>query len=597
MSSEQNSNLTADVFEDVNLPEHDLAKRLAEAGDDTEAVIAAALDALDSDGLYVLEAEAVEEYLSRLARKHKRVWKRLKRRVRNHCNGNADLPRVGEVDEWSAEIEAAASQATVANKGEVSFRIGDAAEISKKLEREARDGQPLVFDQGALHRYNPDTGLWQNLPEHELSQIVQEYSGAPVFYDPEKKPTKLKISGTAKRDAVELLHDRHTRPGFFDEAPDGLMLQDTFLRVVDNDLHEETPSQEHRARVGVNVPYQPDAEAPLFDEYLRSIFEGDEDAEAKRQLLLEFCGVCLLGKPTKFERALVLYDATDRSAGANGKSVLIKLLGRIFENHSATSATASVSPQDFGNRFRLATLAGARINYVAELPEGDIIAGGNLKGIITGDALTVEHKYQDPFDFYPRAGHIFAANDLPRVAATDDAFWRRWLVLPFSNRFTPPGEPGADRIRGLEDKIAADELPGVVAGMVDAGRRVLRRNGYTVPPSVDAAKDYWRYQSNPIQQFLVEETTNYTPKGPQYDTSADDSWWREADKYTTSSDLYRAYKAWTEKTGHRAASSTLFGRRIKKLVEKRTSGTARYRVRLKDKSKRAEGSMGADWSV
>ncbi len=549
-------------------------------------------------------ARAVEtderlEFFAKLKRRNTVGWKELKRAVRKHCKGNEGLPNVGAVDQWAKDVTKREARETgeAVDAKTPTFGVGDATEVSRQLERDIQgNGHRLVFDYGDFYQYNPETGLWEVLPRETLSKQVQEYSGAVDLSGGDPRP--LKISGSKLSDAIDLYRDRihegatsEDETGFFDAAPPGLMFDNGFLRVDLNtgSLQLETADPfKHRARVGAGVPFNHKADAPKFDSYLNSVFEGDPDAEAKRKLVLEFCGACLLGIAPDFERALVLYDNTEQSGGANGKSVLIKLLQVVFSR----SATSSVKPQQFDARFANAELAGSRINFATELPENDILASDTLKGVITGDPMQAERKYRDPFQFQPRAGHIFAANEFPRVVATDDAFWRRWIVMPFNRRFTPQGDPGADRIPALEEQIIDNgELSGVLARMIDGVKRLIEQGAYTDVPSAVRCKKKWRRQSNPIEQFLIDETTNYQQTGPVYDQSAD--WKSDPGRRTSARELYEAYKAWANATGHGSVSQTKFGRRVAKLVDKgRTSRGVFYRVQLKDRTDRV-GQVGS----
>jgi len=554
--------------------------------DDVEGWINDVLEEIDEEGFHVVEAADVVEYFAAVRSEQPQAWKRLHRAVRRHCKGAEDLPRVGDVDEWIAEVGSGVSSE------KVQFEQGDTVEVSKALEARlvgadaflVEDSDDLVFDQGRLYRYDAGRAIWEPIPDSRLSQIAQDMSGMAVQTNGEGPPRPLSVGKGFVSGAIDFVKDRHDahaaregERGFFDDAPRGVIFEDVFLRpdLDGGEVIEETPAREHRARHGFGFPFDPDASAPRFDQYLGEIFEGDDDSEEKQSLLVEFAGACLLGCAVAFQRALVLYDGTEGARGANGKSVFIKVLEHAFP----AGAVSSIAPQDFGHRFKSAALAGRSLNVVTEMPEGDILAGDAFKGIITGDPITREFKHEDPFSFRPRAGHVFACNTFPAVQDTSGAFWRRLLVVPFNRRFT-----GDDAEEGLEERLVGEELEGIVAQFVEGGRRVLERGQYTVPASCERAHEQWKREANPVELFLIDETTNYDEGG--LTCTADGGPWTQA------SELYEAYTAWCDFWGFGQASRTKFGRRVVEVLgadgKKRSDGSW-YRVKLEPRRERAAG--------
>lgn len=552
--------------------------------DDPDLYIDQQLEHIHDEGLYALETdEAVEEY-ARVKLEHATVWRRLRREVRACVKKEISDLKVSEADNWAARVEkkAAALEQADTDEDAAVFELGSEAEMSRHLERDVTDEHRIVFDYGHFHKYDPDSGLWRVLPEHALSRKIQDYDGAKVFSDP-TNPKPLKVSSSKVDGAIRLFRDRVNRSAadedeesFFDRSPTGLMFSNVFLRVDGDEIVADEPTPRHRARIGAEVPFDPEAEAPLFDQYLDSVFRGDDEADKKRRLLVEFFGASLFGIATRFKRTLVLADGSAQSHGDNGKSVIIKITSHILPK----SATSKVSPQQFDDRFATTQLVGSRINHVGELPEEEILASDKLKGVISGDPIFAEHKYGDNFWFEPTAGHVFAANDLPKVKATDEAFWRRWVVLPFNNRFTPEGEPGQDRIENFDRKIAEQEIEGVMARLVEGVRRLLDRGHYLHPEGSKSKKRDWKTYSNPIEKFLIDECEYYEANGPLRVEGA--KWWQHESRCVSASKLYQAYRSWASKTGHGICAQSTFGKRVKKLVDrKRRADGVVYRASLK----------------
>jgi len=576
------------------------------------------LSKIEAEGFEVVEARDSIEYFAKMKVEDPEVWGQLKRSVRKRSKEEESPFTYNDVEQWAKSVRSKAEDLKRQRESEEAWEaakkkshdeieLGSDAELARFLKRDVAQesgGVPPVFDYRSLYRYDPQAHLWREESDEYFKALIQEYDGTSFIHKsakvnnvPDPSLQVLGITAGKARGAVECLeaqvdeHGTEDEPGFFDAAPKGFMFENTFVRPTDDGLAFDDPSPELRARIGASVPYDPNAPAAQFDRYLKSVFRGDEDAEQKRRLLVEFCGACLLGVAPRFRKALVLYDGTDDSSGENGKSVLLKLLEMVLP----TSAVASLAPQDMNDsQFQTAQLEGARINVDAELPEDDILAGGKVKQMITADLMKAEPKNVDPYHFRPQAGHIFSANDFPRVQATDGAFWKRWIVLGFNYKFTPKGERGRDRIQNFEEKIADSELAGVLSRLVKAGQNVLERGHFVIPESSKALKRQWRQESNPIRQFLIDEATNYTTGGPSYNTES--GWAQESNRHVKARDLYDAYTAWASVNGFASCNMTTFGKRAGKLLDKkRKSSGIVYRVRLKPRRQRVEGQNDANW--
>ena len=84
--------------------------------------------------------------------------------------------------------------------------------------------------------------------------------------------------------------------------------------------------------------------------------------------------------------------------GANGKSTLLDLLLAFLGSLNASK----VSLQDLGsNRFRVAELYGRMANIFTDLDNKSLQSTSMFKMITTGDPITAERKFKDPFEFVP----------------------------------------------------------------------------------------------------------------------------------------------------------------------------------------------------
>ena len=436
------------------------------------------------------------------------------------------------------------------------FSRGDHVELAVNLLAHLEGtGEPVIFDAGALHRYEPARGLWTPIESTELSTVSQSFAGAKLDTG---RPLKIRASDISG--AVQLASARATRRDFFTGGPIGLAFANGFVEVTGDAIRMRPLSPENRARFGYSFDFSANGASKPWLQFLQDLFRDEDDREERIAFLQEFFGACLLGVAPRFQRCVV-----GQGPGDDGKSTL----GQIISAAMPSGSVCSVAPQAMSHEYRRAKLAGKLFNLVTELPEADILESEAFKSIVTGDLIDARPIREAPFDFRPIAGHAFFANRLP---ATDDqthGFWRRFVVVTFRRRFTE--EPGHDPI--IASKLIASELPAVVAWLVAGAHRVMRTGRYTLPTSHAKALASWRRNADQVALFLSDRCAHAKHSRPTPDTACD---WTRADE------LYRAYRTWCDTNGHRSMASNKFGARMHllALVSVKVSAGWFYPVKL-----------------
>jgi putative DNA primase/helicase len=97
----------------------------------------------------------------------------------------------------------------------------------------------------------------------------------------------------------------------------------------------------------------------------------------------------------------------------------------------------------------------------------------------------------------------------------------------------------------IAEAIIAEELPAIVAMMLEGGRRLMDQGGYTVPASNEAAVRSWQLRSDPVRQWVSECTISCDYNAGEY-----------------SSELYANYREWSVRCGHKTMAKPTFGRRL-----------------------------------
>ncbi len=286
--------------------------------------------------------------------------------------------------------------------------------------------------------------------------------------------------------------------------------------ILEDGHWQLTPHErEHYRITQIPVAYEPEARAPRFEQFLEEVFVGDHDAPDKCRLVCELLGYSLLAT-SRFERFVILIGK-----GANGKSVLLRVVKALVGDGNC----AAVQPAEFDNRFQRAHLHGKLANIVSEVEQGAIIPDAALKAIVSGESMTAEHKFCDPFDFSPYATCWFGTNHMPGTRDFSDALFRRAVTIEFNRQFAEH-----ERDVQLASKLL-NELPGILNLALKAIAGVIERGAFTRSESCESTKAQWRNENDQAAQFVEECCTPIVGH------------------WTVSAVIYRRYGEWTKEAG------------------------------------------------
>ena len=150
------------------------------------------------------------------------------------------------------------------------------------------------------------------------------------------------------------------------------------------------------------------------------------------------------------------------TAPDSGKSVV----GNLLEALLKTENLSFLPLDEFGGRFNLSVLVGKLLNLCMDLPDRAIpaTAVSRIKQLTGRDALTVEKKYQHPFEYSNECKLVFGTNSPIRLTAKNEAFFRRMIVVPFTHS-VPEEEQDTDLLEKLlleKDAIVTKALKAAV---------------------------------------------------------------------------------------------------------------------------------------
>jgi putative DNA primase/helicase len=121
-----------------------------------------------------------------------------------------------------------------------------------------------------------------------------------------------------------------------------------------------------------------------------------------------------------------------------------------------------------------------------------------FKTLVTGDSITAERKFGQPFTFSNYARLLFSANRLPSSSDRTHAFYRRWLIVPFEQTFT-----GKAADKQLRAKLQA-ELSGILNRALAGLQRLFEQDAFTEPQAVKDALSAYERQNDTVAAFTAE---------------------------------------------------------------------------------------------
>lgn len=253
-------------------------------------------------------------------------------------------------------------------------------------------------------------------------------------------------------------------------------------------------------------------------------------------LLYEAIGYCFY-RGCPYRGAFILYG----ESGNNGKSTLLNLISKLIGYKNISN----LSLQDTTDRFRIAELHGKCANIGDDIPSNYIDDSSTFKKLVTGEAITVERKYEKPFTLNNYAKLFFASNELPRINDRTQAFLSRVILIPLNHDFKKNSSEYDPRLKNKEWTV--EELEYLTVLAVEGLKRLIKNNGFTSPKaSVDALNDYVE-MNNPIIAFLNEHGEESI-----------------VNRYTE--DVYIAYTTWCDSNGYKASSLKTLSKDIKKYL-------------------------------
>ncbi|WP_461257121.1 DNA primase family protein [Treponema sp. R80B11-R83G3] len=310
------------------------------------------------------------------------------------------------------------------------------------------------------------------------------------------------------------------------------------IDVVTGEFREHR--QEDMITKLANVEYAPNADCPLWKQFIREIMDYKPELIKFLQTAM---GWALTGDNTE-QTMFILYGS-----GANGKTTFLNTIQYLLGDYATSTPTESFMKKNTDQYTNdIARLRGTRFVSTTEAEQGRRLSEPLIKKITGNDQITARFLYGEYFNFTPSFKIFMATNHKPLIKGTDHGIWRRIKLIPFTTTIAQEKQD-----KNLEAKLK-QETSGILNWLLE-GTANWKREGLIAPADILDATDEYRGEMDVIGNFIKERCV------------------KDGGITIRIRDLYRAYADWCEENKEHAVSERFFTMRLKEMgfVQGRTA--------------------------
>lgn len=418
-------------------------------------------------------------------------------------------------------------------KAEVSQRIHRVLTVQEVL-RVARDlNCGLCRNQDFVYAYNGE--FWQILDRSQLENFLGESS------------QKLGVDNITARDyefKAKLFKQ------FMADAylPKPENQSDVVLINLQNGTFEITDKEQKKREfrssdfITYQLPFdfEKDAGCPKWQNFLDVVLPD----KSKQDVLAEYIGY-VFARNLKLEKTLILFGT-----GANGKSVVFDVINALLGKENVSN----FSLESLGENYFRAMIANKLLNYSSEI--SNRLQAEKFKQMTSGEPIEARLPYGQPMILTNYARLAFNSNELPKDVEHSEAFFRRFLILPFDVTI-----PENRRNPNLAKEIIGAELSGVFNWILDGLKRLLKQTGFSSCDAAQKMVDAFRRESDSAAMFLDDE--NYS----------------QSQNYSLVKTVYQNYRTYCIDNGYKPLGRNNFSKRLeanKVVVQRLNVGLVAY---------------------
>lgn len=194
------------------------------------------------------------------------------------------------------------------------------------------------------------------------------------------------------------------------------------------------------------------------------------------------------------------------AGGSNRKSVFFNILTALIGKENTLTYPRVL----FNHEYNRAKLTNVLLNYSSE--KGIDLNVETFKALVSGEPLQAREPYGKSFSINNKIKFIMNWNELPKETENTEAYFRRYLILPFEVKISD-----AEKDINLAEKIINSELDGVFNWLLMGLERLVTNKRFTESEKVNNALAEFKKQADNVALFIDEygfKKSNENKKSP-----------------------------------------------------------------------------------
>ena len=276
--------------------------------------------------------------------------------------------------------------------------------------------------------------------------------------------------------------------------------------ILDLDTGElKTGTPEDFISYQAPVNFNPEAECPTFEKFVREILDADDELY---YFVRRLFGLCLLGDGKQKERIVIMHGR-----GRNGKGTLMDIIHHVLGNDYAGKIDPSLllGHKDKTARagVELHSLKDKRLVYTEESNEGAKLNSASVKQITGGSQLLGRALYSSPTLFTSRLMLFFETNSLPELSSSDYGLDQRMIRLDFPFSYVEnPVRPFEKKLDPSLPATLRSEAEGIFNWMVRGYADYLSRGKkLDIPKAIEDLNKEYSKDFDTVSYYLEKYCT------------------------------------------------------------------------------------------